>query len=188
MQSEDRRAAGPDVSSAEVLRHALNAPEHHVFYLEHIDCLSATLQKRLLHLFECHYCIAPPWVITSSRLPLEHCLPKTGFSASLYDALDAIHIALAPPQTSMDERTRWIGPIENPKYQMNSTHCKNSDAHERLCGARIDVRKARIMEGLMSASNLDKIGLLDLAIMSESVSQIADRIAAHPHGREKDLR
>jgi transcriptional regulator with PAS, ATPase and Fis domain len=45
--------------------------------------------------------------------------------------------------------------------------------------ADLSIRKERVMEGLMTSSNIDEIGLLDLAIFHEAVSQIADHISAH---------
>lgn len=40
--------------------------------------------------------------------------------------------------------------------------------------AELNIQKERVLEGLMSSSNMDEIGLLDLTIFHESVRQIAD--------------
>lgn len=45
--------------------------------------------------------------------------------------------------------------------------------------AKLNIQKERVMDGLMASSNLDEIGLLDLAIFHEAVSQIADHICSH---------
>jgi len=42
--------------------------------------------------------------------------------------------------------------------------------------AKLNIQKERVMEGLMTSSNIDEIGLLDLAIFHEAVNQIADHI------------
>ena len=54
--------------------------------------------------------------------------------------------------------------------------------------AKLNIQKERVMEGLMSSSNLDEIGLLDLAIFHEAVSQIADHICVQneDQGNDKD--
>ncbi len=44
--------------------------------------------------------------------------------------------------------------------------------------AKLNIQKERVMEGLMASYNLDEIGLLDLAIFHEAVSQIADHICS----------
>lgn len=42
--------------------------------------------------------------------------------------------------------------------------------------ARLHIHKDKVMEGLMAASNLNDIGLLDVAIFNEAVTQIVDHI------------
>jgi two-component system response regulator HydG len=52
--------------------------------------------------------------------------------------------------------------------------------------AKLTIQKERVMEGLMTSSNLDEIGLLDLAIFHEAVSQIADHICTHNPNQENN--
>jgi DNA-binding NtrC family response regulator len=44
--------------------------------------------------------------------------------------------------------------------------------------AKLNIQKERVMEGLMASFNIGEIGLLDLAIFHEAVSQIADHICS----------
>jgi DNA-binding NtrC family response regulator len=54
-----------------------------------------------------------------------------------------------------------------------------------LSMAKLNIQKERVMEGLMTSSNIDEIGLLDLAIFYEAVSQIADHLCVHNSGHEE---
>ncbi|MGD9365846.1 MAG: sigma 54-interacting transcriptional regulator [Desulfobacteraceae bacterium] len=47
-----------------------------------------------------------------------------------------------------------------------------------LSMAELSIHKDKVMENLMAACNLEEIGLLDLAIFNEAVSQIADHLSA----------
>jgi len=51
--------------------------------------------------------------------------------------------------------------------------------------ANLNIQKERVMEGLMTSSKLDEIGLLDLAIFYEAVSQIADHISVYNPDQEE---
>ena len=48
-----------------------------------------------------------------------------------------------------------------------------------LSHAELSIQRDKILEGLITASNSDDIGLLDLAFFNEAVSQIADQILSH---------
>lgn len=76
-------------------------------------------------------------------------------------------------------RKKWDIPLTDPP----------SDAGKRvkideiaaiyiLSMAELSIHKGRVMENLMAACNLEEIGLLDLAIFNEAVSQIADHLCA----------
>jgi DNA-binding NtrC family response regulator len=53
-----------------------------------------------------------------------------------------------------------------------------------LSMAELSIHKVKVMENLMAACNLEEIGLLDLAIFNEAVSQIADYLSAERADRD----
>lgn len=84
-------------------------------------------------------------------------------------------------------RRKWDIPLTSPK----------SDADKRdkideiaaiyiLSMAELSIHKDKVMENLMAACNLEEIGLLDLAIFNEAVSQIADHLSAQHAEQEQD--
>ena len=42
--------------------------------------------------------------------------------------------------------------------------------------ARLSIHKEKVLEEMMAASDLDEIGLLDIAIFNEAVNQIAEHL------------
>ena len=167
-------------SSMAALALALARPRNQVFYLDHIDSLPVCLHDKLLRIFETQHPFTPPWVIVSSRQPLEHYVDNTGFSRSLFDTLDAVHIVLSSSLAGTGKVPGASGFNHDPQdaneyADMASTFEKR--AVQALSRARIYVRKERIFEGLITASGLENIGLLDLTIISEALSQITDRLS-----------
>lgn len=173
MQSEARTKQVPGNGLVETFLSVLAAPQYHVLYLQHVECLPEALQGMLLRLFDNNHLPGPPWIITSSVEPLEYCAERSGFSYPLLKKLDTVHITLPPLYTIQAE-------LSCPKQSWIA--CRNEGRTDELATinalslARLDIQKERILEGLMTNSNPQEIGLLDLAIFDEAVSQIADHI------------
>lgn len=73
------------------------------------------------------------------------------------------------------ERRDWnLAMIGSESLSSNHEEIDEIAAIYILSLARLSIQKDRVMEGFMAASNLDEIGLLDLAIVSEAVNQIAE--------------
>jgi DNA-binding NtrC family response regulator len=234
LQSKAPLSKTPVSGSMDAFQRILAAPQNHVLYLEHIECLPGELQDRLLYLFDRHHPAAPPWIISSSVEPLEDYVQKSDFNPHLLKALDTVHIALPPLRTQPDRipqmlcwllsqnndqdhgpppsipdmntlerlvQYHWPGNWQQLQrvtraafkakgwhVALNSIDLYNdpdeSEINEMaaiyiLSLAKLNIQKERVMEGLMASSNLDEIGLLDLAIFHEAVSQIADYICTH---------
>ena len=160
-------------SSMAALALALARPRNQVFYLDHIDSLPVCLHDKLLRIFETQHPFTPPWVIVSSR-------HNTGFSRSLFDTLDAVHIVLSPSFAGTGGAPDDSGCSHDPQdanEYAGMASILERQAAQVLSRARIYVRRERIFEGLITASGMENIGLLDLTIISEALSQITDRLS-----------
>ncbi len=181
LQLENPETAKPNGSSQPSLPQALTASRHQVFYLEHVDCLPASLHGSLLRVFDRGHSPQPPWIIVSSVKPLEHYVEDEDFNRALFSGLDAIRIALPPPTAKLQRMLNLASRIRNQYRKKNSAgqpSIPDAKTIHILSLAKVQVRKERLLEALMAASNLEKIGLLDLAIFNEAVSQISDCIEA----------
>jgi transcriptional regulator of acetoin/glycerol metabolism len=173
-----RPPAQPGGSPVKVFKKALSAPQYHVFYLEHIEGLPGELQEALVRLFGEHYSSAPPWIIATSDEPLENYLQAAGFARAVFNVLDTIQIELPPLDLHPEQLPRLSGWLRDQDGDINPQYLDGLKASYLLWHAGLKINRERLMEGLMTAANLDKIGLLDLAIIREAVCQIADRIDA----------
>jgi DNA-binding NtrC family response regulator len=79
---------------------------------------------------------------------------------------------------------KWDIPLTgpNPDTDKHDKHDKIDEiaAIYILSMAELSIHKDKVMENLMAACNLEEIGLLDLAIFNEAVSQIADHLSSRP--------
>jgi DNA-binding NtrC family response regulator len=174
LQSKEPAARPPVPGSVETFLSVLAAPQYHVLYLEHIEYLPEDLQGRLLTLFDNNYQPAPPWVISSTVEPIGQFVTKSDFSDALLKVLDTVHIVLPQLRDKLESIPQMFAWLMN----QNESQINELAAIYILSRAKLNIQKERVMEGLMTSSAIDEIGLLDLAIFHEAVSQIADHICS----------
>lgn len=76
--------------------------------------------------------------------------------------------------------TDWDDVVDNIDATATNECTQDTDeiaAIHMMSLAKISIHKEKIIEGFMSSSKLEEVGLLDLAIYHEAVSQISDHIS-----------